>query len=724
MTSFFSLTMALSAFLLFSIQFLMARLLLPEFGGAPALWLSSIVFFQGLLCLSYCYAHALRTLFSLKKQLIVHSLCLLASAACLPVSESSAHSWGFADPSLQVMLILLLSCGASFFVLGATSGLIQHWQSLLKPDGDPYWLYAASNGGSVVALVLEPLVLDRFLSLEQRATLWSGAFILCMCCLFLAMIWTAFKVKPKAPIESLETKTGIGWKQRGRWFLWSSIPAFLLYGLTVQLTSDLASVPLLWTIPLLLYLLSFILAFSQLEWGSLEGAARKTAPISLVFVLLLALPNLPIPKVYLGVILTFQCVAVGIAMALIHKDLAYDRPDPSSLTEYYFVLSLGGFFGGVLCSLLAPLLFPSLLEYPLGLVFAILVLWQAEGDGTLKKRAQLMVLSMILGLLLFCWSGAIFLNNWAFVLVGCALLGALTWSAEFLSRGSAFFSLLLLLGIGAFAPGPMAGIQESQRSFFGLHRILTEKSSQTVVLLHGNTVHGRQSLDPEKHGEALAYYHKSGPAGQVFSNLKGREDIAVFGLGVGSLAAYSRSGQRWIFFEIDPKVIGIAKDTRYFHFLEKAQGELEIKLGDARLEFSRLPEKQAFDLIALDVFSSGSVPAHLLTREAFEIYLNHLKKGGLLLLHISNQHLDLEALVAVQAASLGLDILAQKEMTLADADRQRGCTRSHWVILGREKNCLGNFRKDKRWREVKPSPDLRPWTDDHSDILSIYRFGR
>lgn len=724
MTFLFSLTTALSAFLLFSIQFLMARLLLPEFGGAPALWLSSIVLFQGLLCLSYSYSHALRTLLSLKKQLIVHGVLLLASILFLPISRSPTLPFELADPTLRVVLLLIFSCGGTFFILGATSGLIQHWQSVITPKQDPYWLYGASNGGSVSALLLEPLVLDRFLSLEQRVLLWSGVFLLCLLLLLAVLIWTGLRAEPREKVDERESKQAIDWKQRGRWFLWSSIPAFLLYGLTAQLTTDLASVPLLWTVPLLLYLLSFILAFSTLEWGPLERVLRKMAPVSLVMVLLLALPNLPIPRSYLGLLLTAQCVIVFVAMSLIHKDLGYDRPSPASLTEYYLVLSLGGFFGGLLCSVFAPLLFPNLLEYPLGLVFAILVLWQSELDGKWKKRWQLMVLSMILGLLLFCWNGAVLLANWAFLLVACGMLWAIAQSASFLQKGPLFFSLLLLLGIGAFAPGPMAGIEKSERSFFGLHRILIEKEAQTVALLHGHTVHGRQSLNSEQHGEALAYYHKSGPAGQVLSGLKAPKEVAVFGLGVGSLAAYSKAGQRWTFFEIDPTVIEIATDTRYFHFLEKAQGKLEIKVGDARSELARLPKNQSFDLIVMDVFSSGSIPTHLLTREAFELYLRRLREDGLLLLHVSNQHLDLESLVAVQGSSFSLEILAQKEMTMSEADRKRGCTRSHWVLMGREKSALKKFRADKRWRAVEARPDLQPWTDDHSDILSIYRFGR
>lgn len=730
MTAFFVLGTALSAYLLFSIQFLMAGLYLPEFGGSPALWLSSIVFFQGLLCLSYSYSHGLRKFFSIKTQLLIHGSLLLLCLGALSLLHQPEILWPrsetvIEDPALRIVLLLFSRCGLLFFALGASSGLLQHWRSQVLEE-DPYWLYSASNGGSVLGVVLDAVLLGRFLSLDQRLYLWSAAFILCALSLVGIMLWVAVrdKAKQEAAMEEGEERESIPWKQRIRWFLWAAVPSFLLYGLTTQLTTDLASVPLLWTLPLLLYLLSYILAFSKFDWGWLERPLRSLLPVGLVFVLVMALPNLPLPRTHLAVLLTLEGLLVAAAMALIHKDLTYDRPDAGSLTDFYLMIAFGGFFGGLLCSLWAPLLFPNFLEYPLGLVLTILFLWNSETQGAWKSRVQLMVLSMILGLLLFCWNSEVFVSNLVFLVLGIGLLGVARWSADFLSKGSVFFSMLLILGITAFAPGPMAGIQESHRSFFGLHRIVLEKDSETLVLLHGKTVHGRQSLNPESRGEALAYYHKSGPAGQVFRALKDREKIAVFGLGVGSLAAYSERHQRWTFFEIDPEVVMIAQDKRRFHFLEDAKGTIEVKLGDARLELAALPKDQTFDILTLDVFSSGSIPTHLLTREAFEIYLQRLSKKGVLLLHISNQHLDLEALVASQARALGLTMLAQRETTLSESDLKRGCTRSHWALLAREEKDLAIFQNDKRWREVSGDGALAPWTDNHSDLLSIYRFGR
>jgi hypothetical protein len=717
----FALTTALSAFLLFWLQFLTGRLLLPIFGGSPLLWLTSLCFFQSLLCGSYFYAHVLRRYCSLKGQSILHISGLLLASCCLPIGLAEP-SWteGSANPFFQVFLHLLVACSGPFFILGATSSLVQHWYCQLKDQSDPYWLYGASNLGSVLALLLEPTVLEPGLSLSRQSELSTLVFLLCAALLGLTSLLACFK-SPSATIRATLEPLDKG--ALGRCFLLSLTSTMLLYGLTGQLTTDLASVPLLWIVPLSLYLLSFVIAFSFSLPGGLEHRLRKGRSILIYGLLILGLPNLPIPRDGLMILLLVQTLGIGLLFYLLHRDIALNKSHPSRLTEFYLALTFGGLVGGVLCSLAAPSLFPSLLEYPLGLLLAALVI-QASREGLNKDRLGYLAYGIVLALLLFGWKQSVFNANVSFLVIGalCFWLSHHFFPNLLMARLLSHF--VLLLGVGAFAPGPMAGIQRLERSFFGVHRVVKESRSNSFALLHGHTVHGRQSADPNLRREPLLYYYRGGPAGQVFDAFAEARDVAVCGLGLGSLAPYGTANQRWTFFEIDPVVLQLARDTRYFHYLEDAQAETTIVLGDARRSLLKArKDSQSFDLIVLDTFSSGAVPVHLLTIEAFELYLSKLAPQGLLLLHISNKHLDLEPLIAVTGHQLGLSVLSQIDR-VSKAEAAMGLGSSHWVVLARSADDLLPLAASGPWKKARENPGLRPWTDDHSDLISILKTGR
>jgi hypothetical protein len=716
------LTTALSAFLLFWIQFLMARLLLPRFGGAPALWLTSLFYFQALLCLAYAYAHLLRQHLSLRKQLTVHCVWLILATSLLPISATRLPALESLDPTYQALLYLSMGCAGPFFVLGATSSLVQHWYRSIAPGEDPYWLYAASNLGSVLALLSGPLLVDRTLTLSVQCAVWTALFLVVILCLLIIASCT-WKAANKVEAETSKTvKLEPG--TRARWFLLSLVTTTLLYGLTGQITMDLATLPLLWMGPLLLYLLSFALAFSGQSLRGFGGALSFIACLSIFALLLLALPNLPLVRSYLGAVLVFQAAASGLIFFLLHSELANDKPDPSRLTDFYLTIAFGGFVGGALCTVAAPLMFPTLLEYPLGLLMALLLLSRRLPWKSRSGRVLLMLFSIFAALLFFAWSTEVFLGNLIFAAFASGLLVLMSRSFMLILRMRLFVFFLLTLGISAFAPAPMSGIVKVERSFFGVHRVLHEKKRGSFALLHGTTVHGRQFRSPERRSQPLVYYHRGGPVGQLLSTCVEPRKVAVFGLGVGTLAAYSQAEQEWLFFEIDPLVVKLARDTRYFHYLRQASGSVNIILGDARLSLASRPKSELLDLMIMDTFNSGSIPVHLLTVEAFQLYLSRLAPNGLLVLHISNQHLDLELVIEAMAETFGLAALSRKDARLSAEDRARGCSRSHWVALARAGADLNFLKSDKAWMSLRKSPGLKPWTDDYSDILSIIKIGK
>jgi hypothetical protein len=725
----YSIAILLGAALLFWVQLFFGKLLLPGFGGTPAVWNTCLLFYQAVLLGGYAYADLLGRLLVPRRQAVVHALVLLAPAALLPVGLPAG--WeppGDANPVPWLLGALALGLGVPFFVLSTTSPLLQRWFSRLglPRSHDPYPLYAASNLGSMLGLLGYPLLVEPNATLAVQASLWSWGYALyvllglaCAAALLRAPASAhegAAQDPAPAPLPS----------QRLQWLLLSFVPAALLYGVTTMLATDVASVPLLWIVPLGLYLLSFVLAFAS--WQPLPfGALAAVLPLGLAAMVITLLLNLASPAApYLALHLAgFLTTAF-----VLHRELALRRPAAEHLTGFYLWISLGGLLAGLYCAILAPMLYDSVLEYPMALLLAGLLLHAARIGGTgmgSVPRVRLAALTLALGALLLLLGAGFSLAPLPASLPGHApLLLALLGIALAFRPGRLVLALGLAAGVmlGQFAPRA-EGLLHASRSFFGVHRVYRVEGRYQVYQ-HGTTVHGRQSLDPALRRTALSYFHPSGPIGQALGLLYMAhpiERVAVLGLGAGSLAAYSSSGQQWDFYEIDPTVEAIALDPSLFTFLADARGECRVILGDARLSLQRTAAAP-YDLIVADVFSSDAIPVHLFTREAFELYFRRLAPEGVLALHITNRFLDLEPVLGAIAAELGLVGVAQWDGSMTAHEAEIGKAASHWALVARRSEHLGALARRGRWRPLAVREGVRAWTDDYSDVLGVLQLGR
>ncbi|HEY2359258.1 MAG TPA: fused MFS/spermidine synthase, partial [Phenylobacterium sp.] len=654
----FALTVFASAALVFLVEPMVAKLVLPRLGGSPSVWNTSLAFFQTALLAGYGYAHALQRIRSLRVQALLHGAALLAAALTLPLRinelvgpPSSNH------PTLWLLAVLAVSIGAPFAVLSATAPLVQAWHARVYGEGEgkePYVLYAASNLGSLLALLAYPLIVEPGLTLHMQRLGWSGAyfaFILLMGSLALAVI-RAGGVSAPVRTETIAAPP-ITWRERLAWVGLAAIPSSLMLGVTTYITTDVASAPFLWVLPLALYLTTFIIAFQ----------AKPAIPRDLTLTLQAAAVAacaaiLPFTNNSFAIQLPIHLAAFFLTALMCHQELVARRPDPARLTEFYLWMSVGGVVGGAFNAFLAPVIFDNVWEYPL--VVALSCLVRPWGDGKVDRFAVAMLILGVVG-----GVASPILNTFAaphiyakpivggftqvdaFELGVRVCLGAAVISA-FLVRNRAllFFTVIVVLSMGSNAAADRANTTQSWRSFFGVVR-----QSETQVpalggpvrmLSHGTTLHGAQAADPRWRCNPLVYYATSSPIGQVFlaqQREKPALRIGAVGLGTGSVSAYVRPGDRLTFFEIDPLVIRISSDPAHFSYTTRcAKGPVDYVLGDARLTLAEQPT-DLFDILLIDAFSSDAVPTHLLTEEAVRGYLTHIKPDGVLILHLSNRNL-------------------------------------------------------------------------------------
>ncbi len=734
----FGITMFLGAALLFSVQPMIAKMVLPLLGGSPAVWTSCMVFFQASLLAGYTYAHLLTKWFDPRAQAVAHSAVLLLPCWVLPISISPDTIHGLtrdANPMAWLLELLVVTVWLPFFLASTTAPLLQKWFGLTDhPAGkDPYFLYGASNLGSLLALVAYPLLLEPRLSLAQQSQLWAAAYalfaVLTWCCSFL--VWQS--VRRAAPAHSpAATRHGsakgnhpadssrLTALRRTRWLGLAFVPSSLMLGVTTYLSTDIAAMPLLWVIPLMLYLLSFILAFAK----------RRVIPETwLLWVL-------PVAVVALSFTFFFETVELSLALSLhlgtfflaalvCHGQLAKERPSADHLTEFYLWVSIGGVLGGLFNAVVAPLLFDRLLEYPV----ALLLLCLLRPGGARGTRGRFVywfdgLLPLVVAALL---APAIVLGlrtagpKPSSLLIALISIPALLFCYSLRKRPMRF-----ALGVGAillasqFAGSAYGRVVHRDRSFFGIYRVIYNPEYNWHQLAHGNTLHGLQSLYPAHRLLPLAYYHPTGPIGRVFEVFRenpAKPSVAVVGLGAGSLASYAEPDQEWTFYEIDPVVERIARDPRWFSFLHYARaGKLEVVLADGRIGLGEASDEQ-YGLIVLDAFTSDSIPLHLLTREALALYLRKLAAHGLLALHISNRHLDLQPVLGTLAADAHLI-----GRVWGDLDVAPGKLASQWVVMARQERDLGQIAGDRRWQNLPAAPGAAVWTDDFSNIWSIFRW--
>jgi hypothetical protein len=714
-----------------------AKMILPLLGGSPSVWNTCIVFYQTLLLLGYVYAHVTTQWLGLRWQAALHVLLLVIVFVTLPVHV--LRGWApplSSNPVLWLFLLLLVSIGLPFFTLSATAPLLQKWFAFTAHPSakDPYFLYSASNLGSLIGLLGYPLLIEAYFSLPLQAKTWSVSYILLAgmisACAIIALKSSRIEVRHLMD-ETTHASPGLRVGQRIRWVLLAFVPSSLLLGVTNYITTDIAQVPLLWIIPLAIYLISFILVFSP-KPVTPHGLMVRVQPFLLVALAILFYWGFT--KIVAWPFIPFHLLVFFVTAMVCHGEIAYSRPSTFHLTEYYLWISVGGVLGGMFNTLVVPQVFNSLVEYPLMIVIACLLRPSLDSDRQRPYKRWFDLGLPLASLVLFSLSkigmryyveGRNILGTLeliVFILISC-ILGAVCFS--FRSRPIRFgLGMGAILLVGFLWTGEQEEILYKERSFFGIHKVVHDPKGGYHLLFHGTTLHGAQSLNPMRTHEPLTYFYPTGPLGQVFDIFPKNPDdaqVAIIGLGTGSSAGYARSGQHWTFYEIDPAVERIARDARYFTFLKDCLANIDVVLGDARLSLVNAPD-HSYDLIVLDAFSSDAIPIHLLTREALNLYMDKLSESGVMVFHISNRYLDLKPVLGNLAHDANLPCFAQDDMELSEAEKKAKKAPSTWVVMARRSPALNLLAADHRWKPLSSSSKSRLWTDDFSNILSVFKW--
>lgn len=716
----FAITMFLGSGLLFLIQPMFAKLILPLLGGSPSVWNTCVLFFQTTLLLGYLYAHLSTRWLGLRWQIVCHLALLVAPLVVLPLSAGIGQPPASINPVWWLLRTMTWRVGLPFFVVSTSAPLMQKWFALqpVPSARDPYFLYSASNLGSMVALLGYPLLVEPLVGTYHQAWLWSAGYVLLIalisiCALF---VWTcAGDGQPDTPAGDLCAGPQPGAVERLRWVGLSFVPSTLMLGVTTHISTDIAAVPMLWVGPLALYLVTFVLAFSRREVIS-HRLITRVLPGLILACLVTVLLNLRLASLIALHVVCFFAVAM-----VCHHELAKRRPAPHHLTEFYLWMAFGGMMGGVFSSLLAPRLFTGVLEYPL-----VLALAAAIRPSPMYRRAQRESLGLLItvpGLvLLFClglWKMGAFPADLAIrpLLLTFATVLAIAYIWANRTAPFGIVALLFVFVIAFGRPQSSGTILFAARSFFGVYRVVAAPDHSYHLLQHGSTTHGREQIARENECAPTGYYHPSSPIGQLMAIQSSRlNDVAIVGLGTGALACYAAAGSSWTFYEIDPLIEQIARNSGYFTYLQNTRGRVNVVLGDARMSLRRASERQ-FDLIVLDAFSSDAIPTHLLTQEAIALYLSRLRPDGIVAFHISNRYLNLEPLLGALADREGLFALANADDRPSEAESAVGKFPSHWVMLARTDQPLLALAGRQGWRRSASSATRRVWTDDYSNIL-------
>ena len=710
----FGTTAFLSALLLFLVEPLIGRMVLPLLGGSAAVWTTCLVVFQGLLLLAYAWSHGLTRL-PPRAHAWVHVLVLLLAVATLPLSLP--RNWVppvASNPQARLVGLLLSSVGLLFFALATNAPTLQRWFAAGNHPrrDDPYFLYGLSNAGSLVGLMLYPVVLEPFFSVTAHRWAWSVGFI---ALLFLVVACAVSRARA-FDVEGLRRPPLVTpaptWALAGRWVWLALVPSSLTLGCTTYLSTELAPVPLLWVLPLALYLGTFILSFTG-------RIIRPEAPIvRVVSVIALAVATLHIAgRATNATGLLLHLGALFVICALCHGRLADDRPAPDHLTGFYLWVSVGGVLGGLFNALVAPTLFHTAVEYPLMLVAAPLAIgvWRERAQSNAEKLLR--VMPMVAAVI---WLIAAAVPHPSVALIvpfGALALGIARRPAVRMVACAVAALLFLRLSQGTSADRVVA-----DRSFYSVLRVADNYEPGYRALIHGTTIHGMQAYDPSAAHRAVTYFTAEGPIGQVFSRLSGRfqnAHVGVVGLGVGELAVYARPGQQWTFFEIDPLVENVAK--HYFTYLRDAAVPPQVTIGDGRRSLARTPS-QSLDLLVLDAFSSDAIPVHLLTREAVALYIGKLRSDGILAVHISNRFVDLARTLGGTARASGLCGLDQIDAGESNRSNVSWRRPSHWVLLASSCNVLSPLATDPRWHRLVADGTSPVWSDERADLLTVVRW--
>ncbi len=729
----FKLTILLSALLIFWVQPMVSKSVLPFFGGSPAVWTTAMLFFQSCLLLGYLYSHYAVRRLKIQSQVIVHSLLLFLSLMLLPVFVRLPLTVSAtANPAFELLKVLGIVIAYPFLIASASSPLLQYWFSRAGGEGadDPYFLYAASNIGSFLALLSFPLLLEPLFSSGQQRMLWALLYIVLIVLLVSCGLLTSRKSpreKTALPGTRLSQNGLPGWRRRLTWLLLAFIPSSLMLAVTNHLSSDIASIPLLWVIPLSLYLLSFVIVFARrplIPDSTVDGFLPGLA-LLVVFIMLTGIDQ-PLWLIFGAFLGFFFCCAL-----VCHGRLAADRPPAENLTLFYFYLALGGMLGGVFNALLAPMLFSGITELPVTIVLAAMV-YRRAGEPAIPETTTGKIFYWLpvpaLGLLTALMAAFIPrltlepYQLWMLIIFGLPLVLAYLMVRSPKRYGLAVGSILI--GSVFFTAIHGQALFRS-RNFFGYLQVNHDQRGPFNKLFHGTTIHGLQFTIPERQFEPLAYYHQLGPFGETFAAFRerfSRARVGVIGLGIGSMLSYAEAEDSWTFYEINPAVLELAGNPRFFTFLSETKlQELELVAGDARLELAKAPPAH-YDLLVVDAFSSDAIPTHLITLEAFELYWSKISRQGILAVNISNRYLDLTRVIADLAAKLGLFSIQQLDTGWVQGETDsQGKFASQWAVMARHPALLEKLLKSGKWSFV-PGTGNRVWTDDYSNIVSIVRW--
>ncbi|MES2755363.1 MAG: fused MFS/spermidine synthase [Pseudomonadota bacterium] len=719
-------TILASSFLLFLVQPLVARMALPRLGGAPAVWNSAMLVYQALLLGGYAYAHALGRVRP-AVQAAIHLALLVVAMLWLPIGLVAMDLPADAEPAVWVPWLLALSIGPLFFAISAQAPLLQRWFSVASGGSDPYALYAASNLGSFAGLIAYPLLVEPQLALAGQSNLWSAGYVV-VALLVASCAW----LLPRGAAAPVHTAPVSAAPTRWRVFYWIAlalVPSGLMLATTTYITTDIVAMPLLWVIPLGLYLLSFSVAFAARR--DVADTLTKVAPITILLFGGIMMNGYQAKPYYNAMLALGLLFMVSVAL---HTALFRARPEPDRLTGFYLAMSVGGALGGIFAGLIAPVVFDWTWEYPILVLAAgalvpqhwfidpIRRLWTGNRQwARIAALATGLVLVILIALLLRESDGSLSRAQTGPAFAAITIVGLVA-----IGNRPVF---LLVLAVSLFVFGGWRSLGMSlagdtrTRSYFGVYTV--SETPRLRQLSHGTTVHGIQLTEtPGLEALPTSYYVPGSGVGQAMlaaDALYGaRARIGVVGLGTGTLACYARPAQRWRFFEIDPAVVTIARDDGRFTFLKRCLLNPDIAIGDARL---RLAEQAnaSLDLLALDAFSSDSVPMHLMTAEAFATYARVLAPNGLLLVHISNRFLDLRPVVSAAAIAGGWH--AAELVYYPDAlSKTQGGTVSAWIALSRDRASIMTLKqRDASWAALRRYPGFTPWSDDYSSILPLVK---
>ena len=736
----FAITLFGSAVLLFWVQPMFSKRVLPFLGGVPAVWNTCLVFYQVTLLLGYLYVHLTSTRMRVRVQILLHVL-LIWSVVFLFAFRFDRVPPAQPNPILWLLWAFFSSIGLPFFVLSATAPMLQWWLGYSRQAHaqNPYVLYAISNGGSLLALLCYPVVIEPYLRLSTQHQLWAVGYKVMAVLLSVCggLMWRASQTPHPVPLPKGEREDDplilegegqgesdldvrISPKLRLRWLLCAFIPSSLLMAVTQYITTDIAAVPLFWVIPLCVYLGTFVLVFAHKPLVRHQWMLRAQTYLVL-----------PLLVFYLGALRTTPWIDFPLHLAaffvfamVCHGELSNSKPSPQHLTEFYVWMSVGGCLGGLFTALIAPLIFNTMLEYPLMIVLACVI--RPMQQAKLPRTQMRWLLVGLLAAFILFPIGLATQDRETMLRLGLVSLILFTGFG-----GALGFQVLktpkrVMLGLGSFLLAGMFVLNTHQqvmlrkRNFFGTLKVVESPQEQLRLFYHGTTLHGAQSLALDHRHEPLTYFHREGPVGQLFHTLEQQppRSMAIFGLGVGTLAAYARPDDKITFYEIDPDVEYIAWE--WFYYLQACPGQLRVRLGDARISLIQAQD-HTYNLIIQDAFSSDTIPVHLLTREAFQLYKTKLTADGLLVFNITNRYLNLEPILANLIQDSNMVGLIQRDVTVNSKQRDAKKYPSVWVVTAQWEKDLEIFKDDTRWKPLQRRAGVKLWTDDYSNILSVLK---